>query len=125
LRVLVCDDNLDAALTLGAVLRLAQHDVITCHDGRACVDRARQWLPDVAILDIGMPQINGYDVAQQLRALPEGGRILLVALTGWGTAADMFRSSTAGFDVHLTKPADLARLLALVSRGRAGLGEAQ
>jgi CheY-like chemotaxis protein len=117
MRVLVCDDNVDGALTLGAVLRAAQHEVVICHDGRGCLEKARDWMPDVAILDIGMPHLNGYEVAAQLRALPGGDKLLLIALTGWGTATDVALASSSGFNIHLTKPADLVRLLELLSGG--------
>jgi len=118
LRVLVADDNVDAASMLASLLRAAGHATETMHDGvsaAACIESSR---PDVAILDIGMPGLNGYEVAQQVRSRPGMEHVMLVALTGWGGDSDRKRAQLAGFDAHLTKPAgfaELKRLLADVS----------
>jgi PAS domain S-box-containing protein len=112
LRVLVADDNVDAATTLAMLLELMGHRCITVHDGPAAVEAFAQQRPDVALLDIGMPGLDGYEVARQLRALQGRAPLRLVALTGWGAANDRVRSAQAGFDLHLTKPVDYESLLA-------------
>jgi CheY-like chemotaxis protein len=104
LRVLVVDDNRDAAESLAVMLELTGHDVAVAHDGTAALEAAARLLPDVILLDIGMPGMNGYEVAGRLRQTEAGQRILLVALTGWGQEEDKRRAIEAGFDHHLTKP---------------------
>ncbi len=105
LRILVADDNVDAADTLAQLLRAKGHDVRVAHDGRAAVDIAADFRPELAFLDIGMPGMDGYQVARTLRASAATGGARLVALTGWGAAEDRARSRAAGFDDHLLKPA--------------------
>jgi CheY-like chemotaxis protein len=120
LRVLVADDNRDAADSLQRILALYGHEVRVAYDGRAAVQLGEEFHPRVAILDIGMPGTNGYDVARALRHR-NGAQLTLVALTGWGQEADRRRASEAGFDHHLTKPVDpkaLNELLAKVAAGR-------
>jgi PAS domain S-box-containing protein len=122
LRILVADDNEDAAESLMLLLQLAGHDVHVVFDGEAAVAAAARLRPDVALLDIGMPRGNGYEVARQIRGQPWGADIHLVALTGWGQQADKRHAEEAGFDVHLVKPVSpeaLERLLASVSSSRA------
>ncbi|NIA56712.1 response regulator [Massilia sp. TW-1] len=109
-RILILDDNVDAADTLGALLSLLGHTVEIAHTGRDAVTLARRFLPQVAFLDIGLPDISGYDVARQLRKEPELQGIHLIALTGWGAAEDRANSADAGFDLHLTKPVSLDAL---------------
>jgi PAS domain S-box-containing protein len=119
-RILVADDNRDAADSLAMVLRLGGHEVHAVHDGQEAVEAAAWFRPDLALLDIGMPKLNGYEVARRIRAQPWGRGVLLVALTGWGQEEDKRRAREAGFDQHLTKPAapaDLERLL-LAGPGR-------
>jgi CheY-like chemotaxis protein len=114
-RVLVADDNRDAADALAMLLELAGHEVRVAHGGRAALSLAQTFRPDVAILDIGMPELNGYEVAKELRRASWGARMCLVALTGWGQDEDRQRAQDAGFNRHLTKPVDtdaLERLLA-------------
>jgi PAS domain S-box-containing protein len=114
-RVLVADDNRDAADALAMLLELSGHEVRVAHGGRAALSLAQTFRPDVAILDIGMPELNGYEVARQLRRAPWGARMCLVALTGWGQDDDRQRAQEAGFNQHLTKPVDtdaLEKLLA-------------
>jgi CheY-like chemotaxis protein len=104
LRIVVADDNRDAAESLALLLELGGHRVHVAFDGAeawATVDRER---PDVALLDIGMPSANGYQVARRIRQEPWGRAIYLVALTGWGQDADRARAHEAGFDEHLVKP---------------------
>ena len=114
-RILVADDNLDAAESMGIMLRLMGNDVHTVHDGEQAVDEAASFRPDVVLLDIGMPRLNGYDAARRIREQGWGKNMVLVALTGWGQQEDKQRASEAGFDQHFTKPlrpADLERLVA-------------
>jgi PAS domain S-box-containing protein len=121
-RILVADDSPDAAGTMARLLQLLGHEVRTAADGQEAVEAADAFRPDVALLDIGMPRLNGYDAARRIRELPGGAEVTLVALTGWGSADDRRRSREAGFDAHLTKPVDpqaLRDLLASVApRGR-------
>jgi PAS domain S-box-containing protein len=119
LRVLVVDDNWDAAASLGVVLRRAGHETRTAHDGVEAVGVAEQFRPEVVLLDIGLPKLNGLDVARHVREQPWGQRTVLVATTGWGQTADRVKSQAAGFDHHLVKPIDptaLLRVLALASQ---------
>ena len=114
-RVLVADDNQDSADSLSLLLTLKGYEVWTAHDGLEAVKAATTHQPDVALLDIGMPKLNGYEVARHIRGQPWGKRMLLVAITGWGQDADKQRAQDAGFDHHLTKPVvldDLRKLLA-------------
>jgi len=108
LRILVVDDNVDAADTLAEILRAAGHGVQTEHDGIAAVDAARSHKPDVVLLDIGLPKLNGYDAARQIRSHDHSP--VLVAVTGWGQDDDRRRSQEAGFHHHLVKPVDLSAL---------------
>ncbi len=105
-RVLVVDDNRDSADSLAMALQLQGHDVHTAYDGAAAVEAALALLPDVILLDIGLPKLNGYDAARRIREQPRGKEMILVALTGWGQEEDHRRSREAGFDHHLVKPAD-------------------
>ncbi len=105
-RVLVVDDNRDAADSLAMLLSLAGHDVRVAHGGRAALALAEAFRPDVVLLDIGMPDLDGYAVARALRWEPWGANICLVALTGWGQEEDRRQARAAGFDAHLTKPVD-------------------
>ncbi|MDN4036430.1 PAS domain S-box protein [Massilia sp. YIM B02443] len=115
LRIVVADDNVDAALMLGSLLEAAGHHAETVHDGVQALHRIDAIHPDVAILDIGMPGLNGYEVAQQVRATPGRRDTILIALTGWGGELDRSRSGAAGFDAHLTKPAGLDELDRLIA----------
>ena len=114
LRILVADDNEDAASTLAALLELLGNDVRRAHDGEQAVEVARDFAPQLALLDIGMPRLNGYECCRQIRALPGGGAMTLVAVTGWGQPDDRRRSAEAGFDQHLVKPVDPEALARLV-----------
>jgi PAS domain S-box-containing protein len=115
LRVLVVDDNWDAAASLGVVLRRAGHNTRTAHDGLQALTAAEQFRPDVVLLDIGLPKLNGYEVAQRIREQPWGSRTALIATTGWGQTADRTKSQESGFDHHLVKPIDPGTLLRLVA----------
>ncbi len=111
-RVLIVDDNADGARSLAMVLELVGHEVRTCHDGPAALVESEAFEPEVVLLDIGLPGMDGYEVARRLRARP-GSQPLLVALTGYGQAEDLRRSREAGFDHHLVKPADPETLTSL------------
>jgi len=121
-RILVADDNRDAADSLAVMLRLAGHEVHVAHDGRAAVEAAGWFRPDVALLDIGMPQLNGYEAARLIRGRPHGRAVVLVAVTGWGQDEDKRRAAEAGFNHHLTKPADPAALETLLAGARPATG---
>jgi signal transduction histidine kinase/DNA-binding response OmpR family regulator len=107
LHVLVVDDNTDAAESLGVLLEMEGHATHIAHTGAEALQKAKEQPLDVVFLDIGLPDMSGYDVARQLRLLPAAQKALLVALTGWGTQDDRQRTRDAGFDRHLTKPAEL------------------
>jgi signal transduction histidine kinase len=109
-RILVVDDNVEAALTLAELLALEGHETHVAHDGPSAVDAARSLSPDVAILDIGLPGFDGFEVARRLRAEPGLRGLLLVALSGWVQPDDRARSREAGFDHHLAKPVQLKSL---------------
>jgi CheY-like chemotaxis protein len=115
-RILVVDDNVDAANSLATLLRLSGHEVRTAHTGLKVLDVARELKPEVALLDLGLPGVDGFEVARRLRQESWGKDVLLIALTGYGQEEDRRRSREAGFDHHLTKPADLALLEELLSR---------
>jgi signal transduction histidine kinase/ActR/RegA family two-component response regulator len=116
LRVLVADDNADAATSLSMLLRSMGHQVTTAHDGAEAFARAGEKPFALALLDIGMPKMNGYEVARCIRAEKWGASIYLVALTGWGLEEDRAEAKKAGFDDHVTKPVDLEALLRLFQR---------
>jgi Signal transduction histidine kinase len=107
LHVLVVDDNADAAESLGVLLDIEGHAAHVAHSGAEALQVAQSQALDVVFLDIGLPDMTGYEVAKRLRQLPGLDRTLLVALTGWGTQDDRDRTREAGFDRHLTKPAEL------------------
>jgi two-component system CheB/CheR fusion protein len=106
LRVLLADDNRDAAASLAMLLEIKGHQVQVVHDGLEALRVAIHSAPDVAVLDIGMPGLSGYEVARGIRESPRGGSIRLVALTGWAQEEDRRRSAEAGFHHHLVKPVD-------------------
>lgn len=113
-RVLVVDDNLDAAESTAVFLQVAGHEVMAVHDGAQALGCVQSFSPDVIVLDIGLPEMDGYEVARRLRRLPETARAFLVAVTGYGQIEDRQAAIKAGFDEHLTKPADPARLIQLI-----------
>jgi signal transduction histidine kinase/DNA-binding response OmpR family regulator len=114
-RVLVVDDNQDAAESLGLLLEVSGHEVRVCHDGAAALRAAEEYRPEAVLLDIGLPGMDGYEVARRLRACPATRGALLVALTGYGQAEDQRRAREAGFDHHLIKPADVEALAGLLA----------
>ena len=115
LRVMVIDDNRDAAESLGALLRMTGHEVAIAHSGQAALALCETFRPVLALLDIGMPGMNGYELATHMRQLPWGEHVLLAALTGWGQQDDKRRAFDAGFDHHLTKPVSSAELQAVLA----------
>jgi signal transduction histidine kinase/CHASE1-domain containing sensor protein/ActR/RegA family two-component response regulator len=115
-RVLVVDDNQDAALTLSEAVRMDGHDVRVAHDGPAALEEARGFAPEVVLLDIGLPGMDGYEVVGKLRQMPHLGRTLMVALTGFGQESDRQRALQAGFDEHLVKPVDLDTIHGVLRR---------
>jgi len=114
LRVLVADDNADAADTCAMLLELWGHEVRVVHSGAHALAEAEAFEPQVALIDIGMPQMNGYEVAVAMRRAVWAKRATLVAVTGWGQEDDKQRAAAAGFDHHLTKPVDPAQLQPLL-----------
>jgi PAS domain S-box-containing protein len=114
-RVLIVDDNRDAADSIATLLELAGNAVHTAYDGIEALETAATVRPDAMLLDIGLPKLNGYEVARRIREQPWGKRIMLVALTGWGQDQDRQKSRDAGFDAHLVKPVDPAALLKLLN----------
>ena len=118
-RFLVVDDNTDAAESLGTLLELLGHDVRIAFDGRTALETAHDFRPDVALLDIGLPHLSGYEVAQAIRSQPWGQGVYLIAITGWGQAEDKRRAFAAGFDCHLTKPIDSTMLAGALHERRA------
>jgi CheY-like chemotaxis protein len=100
------------------LLEMHGHTVTVVHDGRQALSAIEASPPDVALLDIGMPGMSGYEVATELRTMHFGERVLIIAITGWGAPQDLERSRAAGIDLHLTKPADADALLRLVQSGR-------
>jgi len=109
-RVLVADDNRDAALTLRRLLEALGHEVMETHDGVEAVEAVRTFRPQIVLLDIGMPRMNGYEAAREIRRQAGGRGLRVIALTGWGQHEDKRRAHEAGFDLHLTKPVELAEL---------------
>jgi CheY-like chemotaxis protein len=109
------DDNLDAAASLGLLLRLTGHEIRTAHDGLEAMRMAEEFRPEVTVLDIGLPKMDGYEAAGLIRRQPWGEDMVLIAATGWGQETDRHRSREAGFDHHLVKPVDPAALIHLLA----------
>ena len=124
-RILVVDDNQDAADSLAMMLRLMGNEVHTAHNGQEGLEAASAVRPDLVLMDIGMPKLNGYEACRHIREQPWGREMFLIALTGWGQEEDRLRTAEAGFDRHMVKPADpeaLMKLLASLSSERAARG---
>ncbi|HKY21424.1 MAG TPA: ATP-binding protein [Vicinamibacterales bacterium] len=115
-RVLIVDDNHDAAESLAMLLRAMGHEVMTAHDGLDAIARAEACGPDVILMDIGMPRLDGYGAAMRIRERDQ--RVMLVALTGWGQEEDRRRSTAAGFDAHVVKPIEISKLTRLIADRR-------
>ena len=114
-RILVVDDNKDSADSLAMLLRLKGNEIRTAYDGIEAVTVAEMFHPQLVLLDIGLPKLNGYDVARRIRQLPWGQDVILVAQTGWGQDEDRRRSEEAGFNFHIVKPVELSRLETLLA----------
>ena len=114
-RVLVVDDNQDAADSLAMLLGVRGEEVRIAYDGAKALEVERDFKPDVVLLDIGLPAISGYDVAERIRD-KRGDKVLIVAITGWGQEKDLRRAEDAGIDHHFTKPVDFEALVALIER---------
>ncbi len=113
-RMLIVDDNQDGAESLAMLLDLCGHETHQAHDGLAALDAAERLRPDVVLLDIGLPGLNGYEVCRRIRQEPWGKHMVLVALTGWGQEDDRHRSREAGFNAHVVKPVDHNELMTLI-----------
>jgi CheY-like chemotaxis protein len=116
-RIVVVDDNRDAADTLALSLSLLGHEVRVSYDATEVVDLGAAWRPHMMFLDVGMPKINGFELARRLRGQPWAQDVLLIALTGWGKDEDRRQSFEAGFDHHLVKPAELSEIERLCRGG--------
>jgi CheY-like chemotaxis protein len=114
IRILIIEDNRDAADSLHMLLEVLGHEVQVAYNGTAGLALADEWLPEVILSDIGLPGLDGYGVARELRRNPATAQIRLIAVTGYGSEADRRRAFEAGFDYHLTKPVDPEVLLALI-----------
>jgi CheY-like chemotaxis protein len=114
-RILVVDDNADAADSLGVLLGIWGHEVEIAHDGVSALQLARKFDPELVFLDIGLPEMNGYEVARRLRQEAGLARTRFIALSGYGTERDRLRSREAGFDLHLVKPVDPGHLSAAIA----------
>jgi len=113
-RILVVDDNHDSAESLAMLLNITGNQTFTAHDGADALDAAAKQRPDVVLLDIGLPTLNGYEVCRRIREEPWGKEMVLIALTGWGQDEDRRRSHEAGFDGHLVKPVNYPALMTLL-----------
>ena len=117
-KILVVDDNHDSALSMAMMLSIMGHDTRTAHDGESAVATAESFLPDVVLLDIGLPKLNGYEVAQRIRRTSWGESMYLIAVTGWGQDEDRQRSSEVGLNQHMVKPVEPAALEKLLAELR-------
>jgi CheY-like chemotaxis protein len=113
-RILIADDNADSAESMGMLLRLMGNDVRIANDGLEAVEQAEEFQPDIVLMDIGMPRLDGYEAARRIRQQDWSRDTLLVAVTGWGPRDDSEEATAAGFDCHFTKPIDPAELRKLV-----------
>ena len=116
-RILVVDDNVDAAETLAMLLKALGHETCVAHDGVGALQMADEFRPDVVMLDLGMPGLDGYETARRLRDLKNERSFRIIAVTGWGQESDRKKTSEAGFDLHLTKPVEVEELVEAVSAG--------
>jgi CheY-like chemotaxis protein len=121
-RILVTDDNVDAASSLAMMLEIMGNEVRTAHDGLEAVDVAAVFRPDVILLDIGMPKLDGFEACRRIRAQEWARGVVMLALTGWGQDADRLAARRAGFDHHLVKPVDPAVFEKLLAGIRSRVG---
>jgi CheY-like chemotaxis protein len=123
-RVMVVEDNADGLETLMALLEMLGHEVAGAADGGQAVRLAAEFQPQVVLLDLGLPVMDGFEVARRLRQDPASRDVFIAALTGWGAEGDRRRTAEAGFDAHLTKPVELPALEAVLARSAQGLSRA-
>lgn len=116
-RILIVDDNEDAATSLALLLKIAGNETQTAHDGLQAVESAARFRPDVVLLDISLPRLNGYEACRRIREQPWGKNIVVVALTGWGLDEEHKEWINAGFDHHLVKPVEFDTLKGLLAEG--------
>jgi len=116
LRILFCDDQPDIVQSLAMLFDSQGYETAVCYDGKTAVQKALAWKPHLAFLDIGLPDISGYDVAAQIRKLPFGKDVTLVAFTGYGKPEDLQRAEEAGFDQHVKKGGDPIVLVEIAAR---------
>jgi CheY-like chemotaxis protein len=109
-RILIVDDNRDGAESLSMLFAVLGHEPIVAFAGEEAIAKFHQSAPDVVFLDIGLPDIDGYEVCRRIRILPHGTKAALIALTGWGSEDDKRKAREAGFDAHLTKPVELSQV---------------
>jgi DNA-binding response OmpR family regulator len=121
LRVLIVDDNVDTAGSLAILLRMWGHEVRTTHDGRSALQMACEFRPDAVLLDIGLPHLDGFEVAMRLRALPDFARILIVGSSGFSRESDRRRAAEVGIDLYFVKPFDPWKLESILEAHRASL----
>ena len=114
-RILVVDDNVDGAQSLALLLEVCGHETHVVHDGLAAVEAADRLRPDVVLLDIGLPKVNGFEACRRIRQRPWGKNMVMIALTGWGQDVDRRRSQESGFDHHIVKPVEHAALVKLLA----------
>jgi DNA-binding response OmpR family regulator len=114
-RILIVEDNVDSAKSLAMLLELSGHAVHTAHDGNQGLALADTLRPDLVLLDIGLPGLNGYEVCRRIRQTAWGKDLMIVALTGWGQEEDRARSRQAGFSAHLVKPVDVSALVGMLA----------
>lgn len=124
LRVLVADDNADTLEGLALLLEALGHEVRKASDGQETLQAVTAWRPDVALLDIGMPILDGYEVARRIRSEPWGAQLFLVAVSGWGQSEDRQRATDAGFDLHFRKPIGLSTLEGILEKAQRPNAEA-
>jgi CheY-like chemotaxis protein len=121
-RILVVDDNVDAAESLAMLLEVCGHHTHMAHDGPAAIETAETVRPDVILLDIGLPKMNGFEACRQIRQRPWAKDVMIIALTGWGQDVDRRRSQESGFDHHIVKPVEHAALVKLLEAGQSQSG---
>jgi CheY-like chemotaxis protein len=114
-RILIVDDNIDAANSLASLLNMMDNDARTANDGPGALRLAGEYRPDIVLLDIGLPGMNGYDVARELRRGLGDGKTLIIAVSGYGSREDLQRAGESGFDAHFVKPMEIAELEAFVA----------
>jgi CheY-like chemotaxis protein len=120
---LIADDNPDVTESFEVMLQMLGHEVTTALDGLQALERAEEFRPEVIVLDVGMPKLDGYETARRIRQQPWGKDVVLIAVTGWGNEKDKNQSAEAGFDIHLVKPVDADTILnSLITLNRSELG---